>query len=157
MADARGSWIRRTLESPEDEAEANAVGAKKATPSTIEIGCEVEGELRLDGPVVIHGDFKGSIECSDVVTIGEAGTVQGPIRGRQVLLFGSVVGDVRAIRDVVIHAGSRLQGDVNAVSLVVERGAYFNGRTEMPRPTPIARSVAEVADAPTMHQKPTTI
>ncbi len=153
MATERGGWIKRTPDDPSQES--TPASASRPSPSTIELGCEVEGELRLEGPVVIHGDFKGSIESADVVTIGEAGTVQGPIRGRQVLLFGSVVGDVRAVRDVVIHSCARLHGDVNALSLVVERGALFNGRSEMPQPTPISRRVAEVADAPTVHQKPT--
>ena len=112
MSDARGGWIRRSVEGSARGAPAarEESGSFLATSSMIEIGCEVEGDLRLEGPVVIHGDFKGSIESSDVVTIGEAGTVQGPIRGRQVLIHGSVVGDVRAIRDVVLNASARLQG-----------------------------------------------
>lgn len=156
MRDRRGGWLRRSLEI---QAELNRPAADVAlprppaaaprTPSLIELDCEVEGALSLDGPVIVHGDFKGSIDSRDVVTIGEAGTVQGPIRGRQVVIRGSVVGDVTATRDVVIHATARLHGDVKTASFVVERGAFFNGRTEMDLPNPISRSVAEVAAAPT--------
>ena len=34
----------------------------------------------------------------------------------------------------MIHATGRLHGDVEAPSLVVARGAYFNGRIRMYRP-----------------------
>jgi cytoskeletal protein CcmA (bactofilin family) len=43
---------------------------------------------------------------------------------------------VEARRDVVLHAGARLHGDVKTPSLVIERGAFFNGRTEMAPPLP---------------------
>lgn len=157
MADRRGGWLRRSLEiqaelnrpQPADESGSPQAEARQA-PSRIELDCEVEGALRLDGPLLIHGDFRGSIDCRDLVTIGEAGTVQGPIRARQVVIRGSVVGNVSATRDVVLHDSARLHGDVKAPSLVVERGAYFNGRTEMQLPRPIASSVMELATAPTV-------
>ena len=161
MADRRGGWLRRSLEI---QAELNrpqpAVGPglpqanAPDAPSRIELDCEIEGKLSLDGPLLVQGDFRGSIDCRNLVTIGEAGTVQGPIRARQVVIHGSVVGNVSATRDVVLHGCARLHGDLKAPSLVVERGAYFNGRTEMQLPKPIARSVTELATAPTAHPTP---
>jgi cytoskeletal protein CcmA (bactofilin family) len=50
-----------------------------------------------------------------------------------------VAGDVAASREVVIHATGRIHGDVSTPSLVVERGAFFNGRTRMYRPEIVAR------------------
>ena len=162
MADRRGGWLRRSLEiqaelnrpQPADGSSSPQANARD-TPSRIELNCEIEGALRLDGPLLVHGDFRGSIECGDLVTVGEAGTVQGPIRARQVVIHGSVVGNVSATRDVVLHDSARLHGDVKAPSLVVERGAYFNGRTEMQQPRPIASTVTELATAPTA--RPTSV
>ncbi len=150
MADQRVGWLRRSLEiqaamnRPEPAAGSTPPPADaRRGPSRIELDCEVEGALSLDGPLLVHGDFRGSIECRDLVTIGEAGTVQGPIRARQVAIHGSVVGNVSATRDVVLRGSARLHGDVKAPSLVVERGAYFNGRTEMQPPTSLARPITE--------------
>lgn len=114
--------------------------------TTIERGCEIEGDLTLAGPLVVLGDFRGSIECGDVVTVGLAGSVQARIRARSVVILGSVVGDVEARRDVILHAGARLHGDVKTPSLVIERGAFFNGRTEMAPPLP--RRPHAAADEP---------
>ncbi len=161
MANRRGGWLRRSLEiqaalnrpEPADESSSPQADARCA-PSRIELDCEVEGTLSLDGPLLVHGDFRGSIKCRDLVTVGEAGTVQGPIRARQVVIHGSVVGNVSATRDIVLRGSARLHGDMKAPSLVVERGAYFNGRTEMQLPKPIARSVTEVATATTARPAP---
>jgi len=61
-----------------------------------------------------------------------------------VVIRGAVVGDVTASREVVIHAGARLHGDVETPSLVIERGAFFNGRTRMYRPEHELRAPAPV-------------
>jgi cytoskeletal protein CcmA (bactofilin family) len=72
----------------------------------------------------------------------EGGTVEAPIRARTVEIRGAVVGDVVASREVVIHASGRLHGDVEAPSLVVARGAFYNGRTKMFRPERVVQTDA---------------
>ena len=47
----------------------------------------------------------------------------------------------------MIHAGARLHGDVETPSLVVERGAFFNGAMRMYRPEHALRAAAP-ASAP---------
>jgi cytoskeletal protein CcmA (bactofilin family) len=100
----------------------------------IESGCEVSGRLVIGRPVRVEGEVRGEIESASTVVVAEGGTVEAPIRARTVEIHGAVVGDVTASREVVIHAGGRLHGDVETPSLVVERGAVFNGRTRMYRP-----------------------
>lgn len=148
MAERRG-WIRRALDEHEPVAPGHgatlparsaekpaAIAGGPARSTTIERGCEIEGNLSVPGPLVVLGDFRGSIECGDLVTVGLVGSVQAGIRARSVVILGSVVGDVEARRDVILHAGARLHGDVKTPSLVIERGAFFNGRTEMAPPLP---------------------
>jgi cytoskeletal protein CcmA (bactofilin family) len=72
--------------------------------------------------------------------------VEARIRARTVVIHGAVVGDLEATREVVLHPTCRLHGDVETPSLVVERGAFFNGTTRMFRPEQIVRARAE-ADA----------
>jgi cytoskeletal protein CcmA (bactofilin family) len=152
MGERRGGWIRRALEeqAPEHGAAAARPAAAIAAPArstTIERGCEIEGDLCLPGPLLVHGDFRGSIECGDAVTVGAGASVQARIRARSVVIHGSVVGDVEARRDVILHAGARLHGDVKTPSLVIERGAFFNGRTEMAPPLARRPYLAATADA----------
>jgi cytoskeletal protein CcmA (bactofilin family) len=121
-------------------AEASAV--ESAPSSRIERGCEMSGTLALARPLVIEGEFSGSIACESSVVVTESGSVEASIRARSVVIRGAVVGDVSASREVVIHAGARLHGDVETPSLVVERGAFFNGATRMYRPEHALRAAA---------------
>jgi cytoskeletal protein CcmA (bactofilin family) len=124
---------------------AQAAAGPAQDPSRIEPGCELSGRLVIGRPVRVEGELRGEIESASTVVVAEGGAVEGPIRARTVEIHGAVAGDVAASREVVIHAGGRLHGDVETPSLVIERGAVFNGRTRMYRPERELR-----ADAPAL-------
>ena len=49
------------------------------------------------------------------------------------VVSGSVVGNITAGRQIVLHKSARVQGDMSAPSLVIEEGAIFNGQLSMGR------------------------
>ena len=123
-------------------ADATTAAQGPSGASRIEPGCEMTGKLALDRPLVIEGEFRGAIASESSVEVSEGGSVEAAIRARSVVIHGAVVGDVFASREVVLHAGARLHGDVETPSLVIERGAFFNGRTRMYRPEHALHSAA---------------
>ena len=150
MAMRPTGWRRMVLgAAPEDAPAADpaqtAVAAAAQSSACIERGMEISGRLVVEKPLRIEGEFRGEIESASSVLVTEAGTVEAPIRARSVEIFGAVVGDVTAAREVVIHATGRLHGDVDAPSLTIERGAFFNGRTRMYRPERIVQIDAQPA------------
>jgi cytoskeletal protein CcmA (bactofilin family) len=100
----------------------------------IERGVEMSGRLVVSKSLRIDGEFSGELESANTVWISESAAVEAPIRARSVEIRGAVVGDIVATREVVIHATGRLHGDVETPSLVVARGATFNGKSRMYRP-----------------------
>ena len=142
MSEPRNGWIRRTLAGAQG-GRARAAAAPVQREMVIEPDCALEGRLELPGSLTVNGEFKGAIDCQGDVSVGPHGTVEGPIRARSVEIHGSVAGDLEARREVVLRAGSRLHGDVASPSLVVERGAGFEGRST--KVSPLARR--EPADA----------
>jgi len=136
MARARG-W-RRHLTGPDAEPQAEdptAAAAPSGPPPTrIEPGCEIEGNFSLEGPLVVEGEFRGSIACGAAVTVGEHGSVEAGIDAREVDVHGAVVGDITARREVVLHPTARVHGNLTAPSIVIERGAFYQGETRMFRP-----------------------
>jgi cytoskeletal protein CcmA (bactofilin family) len=109
-------------------------GASEADVRRIGYGAEVNGVLVVEQSLCIEGEFRGALQSANSIIIAETGAVEAPIRARTVEIHGAVVGDVVASREIVIFANGRLHGDVETPSLVVERGATFNGRTRMYRP-----------------------
>jgi len=58
-------------------------------------------------------------------------------------VLGAVVGNLTGSREVILHPGGKLHGDVETSSFLVERGAYFNGRTLMRLPQHTSRGLVE--------------
>lgn len=90
------------------------------------------GELRIDGQ--IEGDIKGVR-----LIIGEQARVTGNVAAEDVVLYGTVMGAVRGLR-VSLQSTSRVQGDVYHQALVMEQGAFFEGKS--------SRSTDPLADKP---------
>jgi cytoskeletal protein CcmA (bactofilin family) len=146
MDNRTGGWRRMVLGAPElttatPEPE-QAAGASEPGVALIESGVEMNGRLVVPQSLRVEGEFRGEIESAATVFISETGAVEAPIRARTVEIRGAVVGDIVASREVVIHATGRLHGDVETPSLVVVRGATFNGRTKMYRPERSAQASA---------------
>ena len=132
-------WRRLVLGAPEQKAtppqsEPEAPRASEPDAALVEQGVEMNGRLVVKQSIRIDGEFRGEIESSNSVFVSETGTVEAKIQARTVEIRGAVVGDISASREIVIHATGRLHGDVETPSLVVVRGATFNGRTRMYRP-----------------------
>jgi cytoskeletal protein CcmA (bactofilin family) len=119
---------------PQEE-DSRAIAAPSGPPPTrIEPDCEIEGNFALEGPLVVEGEFRGSIRCGATVTVGEHGSVEAGIDAREVDVHGAVVGDIAARREVVLHPTARVHGNLTAPSIVIERGAFYQGQTRMFRP-----------------------
>jgi cytoskeletal protein CcmA (bactofilin family) len=134
-------WRRLVLGEPEQKATPSQPQSEPTEPRTsepytalVEQGVEMNGRLVVKQSIRIDGEFHGEIESSNSLFVSETGTVEAQIRARSVEIRGAVVGDIAASREIVIHATGRLHGDVETPSLVVARGATFNGRTRMFRP-----------------------
>ena len=144
-------WRRLVLGAPEQETPPPKPEVEVAAPAPdvaiIARGVEMNGRLVVPQSLQIEGEFRGELESKASVFVSESGAVEAPIRARSVEIRGAVVGDIVASREIVIHPTGRLQGDVETPSLVVARGATFNGRTRMYRPERNVRS-APAADAP---------
>ena len=105
-------------------------------------GATFEGKLTFDGTVRIDGRFKGEVFSDDVLVIGEGAHVEAEIDIGEVIVQGTVVGNIKAKRSIEIHAPGRVKGDLHSPSLQIDKGVIFEGRSFMenavtapPRPT----------------------
>jgi cytoskeletal protein CcmA (bactofilin family) len=145
MATRPSGWRRVEPEIRDAEREPTAT-PEQAAPATdrtttfIFPECQLEGRLVLKDSIRIECEFRGSLESAQTVTIGEQAEIEAGVEARTVIVHGAVVGDVRGTREVVLHATARVQGSVETPSLVIERGAVFNGQTRVYRPEQALRT-----------------
>ena len=94
-------------------------------------GSEFEGKLTFEGTVRIDGKLSGEIFSDDVLVVGEGAEVHAEIDIGEIIIQGTVVGNIRAKRAIEIHAPGRVKGDLHTPSLQVDKGVIFEGRSFM--------------------------
>jgi cytoskeletal protein CcmA (bactofilin family) len=94
-------------------------------------GATFEGKLTFDGGVRIDGRFKGEVFSDDTLVIGEGAVVEATIEIGEVIIKGTVVGNITAKRSIEIHAPGRVKGDLHTPSLQIDKGVVFEGRSFM--------------------------
>src|SRR6478609_10904356 len=94
-------------------------------------GAAFEGKLTFEGTVRIDGRFKGEVFTDDVLVIGEGAIVEAALDVGEVIIQGTVIGNITAKRSIEIHAPGRVKGDLHTPSLQIDKGVLFEGRSFM--------------------------
>ncbi len=97
----------------------------------IDKGCSMEGKLAFDGTVQINGAFRGDIVSDGTLIVGNEAQVNGTIKVSTMIVEGSVQGSVEAKESIELRTDSRLIADIQVPSIVIERGATFDGQCRM--------------------------
>ena len=92
---------------------------------------ETLGDLRFSGGLHIDGVVRGNVYADDdsggVLTLSEFGTVEGEIRVPNVVLSGTVIGDVHANDQIELGSTARITGNVYYRLIEMAMGAEVNG------------------------------
>jgi cytoskeletal protein CcmA (bactofilin family) len=111
---------------PEPEAKGSATIGKNVT---------VTGQIFSREDLYVDGEVEGTIELAEnKLTIGSNGKVKAGIHARDVVIIGSVQGNVEATERVDIRKDARLVGDIRTARIVIEDGAVFKGSIDIVKP-----------------------
>ena len=94
-------------------------------------GSEFEGKLTFEGTVRIDGTLRGEVFSDDVLIVGEGARVEAEIEVGEIIVQGTIVGNIRAKRSIEILAPGRVKGDLTTPSLQIDKGVIFEGRSYM--------------------------
>ena len=125
-------------------------------PSVSTIGKElvITGNVTSKGAIQLEGQLQGDVHCASLV-LGENSQLEGGVIADDVVLRGRLIGSVRALR-VTLQSNCHVEGDLIHQNLVVEQGAFFEGksrRTEDPL-SPGQDTPKEDAAAPLVTERP---
>jgi cytoskeletal protein CcmA (bactofilin family) len=105
--------------------------APSAPSTVIGLGASFRGTLMVTGTLRIDGEFEGDILNCERLEVGEHGIMRADVEVRDALIMGRVDGNVRALGLIEMKSGARVEGDVAALSVVMEPGVFFTGRCTM--------------------------
>lgn len=94
-------------------------------------GTEIEGTLRTDSSIVVHGKIKGDIICKNTITIGSDGYIEGNVEAQNAIVGGTVSGTLKVSGKIVLESNSALHGELKTSKLVIDEGAIFDGKSLM--------------------------
>ena len=94
----------------------------------------LRGELSGGEDLLIEGQFEGTIKLEDhCLTVGQNGRVTAEIHAREVIVLGSVKGNITASDKVDIRKSGHVVGDLVSAAIAIEEGAYFKGSVDILR------------------------
>lgn len=94
-------------------------------------GTEFDGKLTFEGQVQIEGRFNGEIFSKDRLIVGESAKVHAEVSTGTLMVYGEVVGNIRAASVVELKAGARVRGNIETPALIIEKGVIFEGNCKM--------------------------
>jgi len=113
-----------------------ASGPLASSPNQSLLGQSVvlRGDLSGKEDLLIDGHFEGTISLQEhCVTVGPHGQVKGEIHARQVVVQGTMNGNVTAREKIEIRKAGEVVGDLVAAGIAIEDGAYFKGSIDVLR------------------------
>jgi cytoskeletal protein CcmA (bactofilin family) len=103
-----------------------------ATAAAIGKSVQIRGEVKGSEDLLVDGLVEGTITLTESrLTIGPNAQVKANVSARDVVILGTLTGDISASGRVELRAGSRITGDIKAGRLSIEENAGFSGKVDL--------------------------
>ncbi len=123
---------------------------------------EIKGDIHFSGGLHVEGTIKGNIIARDdsdaMLTLSEPGKIEGEIWVPNVVINGTIIGDVHATNRVELADNARVTGNVYYSMIEMVMGAEVNGglirQTEKSTPPGQPRTPLRRREEPAAENKP---
>jgi cytoskeletal protein CcmA (bactofilin family) len=128
-----------------------ARGAAEAG-QVVKEGLHIKGEITGEEDLQVNGSIEGLIQLEQSkVTVLAGAKVVADIIAREVVIYGSVWGNVRGTDRVEIKKDGSLNGDITTARVMIEDGAFFKGSIEIDKRSEGAARKAASSSAALAH------
>src|SRR5580693_5612861 len=123
----------------------------------------VKGQIFSREDLTIDGEVEGTVELQEHrLTVGPNGKVIASIKAREIVVLGTIPGNVETTEKIDIRKEAKLVGDIKTARIVIEDGAYFKGnidivRAEAPRPTVVPQPKPPAASGTSSAATPNSV
>src|SRR6202046_3423044 len=110
----------------------------------------VKGQIFSREDLTIDGEVEGTVELQEHrLTVGPNGKVIASIKAREIVVQGTVHGNIETREKIDIRKDAKVVGDIRTARIVIEDGADFKGSIDIvraeahtpaaaPKPQPVA-------------------
>ena len=92
----------------------------------------IKGEITGNEDLLIEGSVEGLVQLDErKLTVGATAKLTADIIAREVVVYGTVKGNLRAKDRIEIKKDGSVNGDLTTARIMIEDGAYFKGSIEI--------------------------
>jgi cytoskeletal protein CcmA (bactofilin family) len=95
-------------------------------------GARVHGDIDFQGGLHLDGHIIGAVRSNEsresTLSVSETGSIEGAVQVPNVVLSGTIHGDIHAIERVVLGATARVEGNVYYGIIEMTLGAQIIGK-----------------------------
>lgn len=91
----------------------------------------IKGDLTFSGLMHVDGSIEGSIVSlteNDTLIISETGQISGTVKSGNMVINGTVEGDITATGKIEVASKARINGNIYYVNIEMETGSQVNGK-----------------------------
>ena len=92
---------------------------------------KVNGPIKLEQGIIIYGQVYGDVSTIGSIRIAQGGVVNGNIKCSNIVLGGTIIGNIHSKGSVALKKTSQLKGDIIYRKLHIEDGAKFEGQCDL--------------------------
>ncbi len=119
-------------------------------------GSHVKGDISGNEDLYVDGTIEGSIQLKDrKLTIGTNAKLTADVVAGEVIVYGSIKGNLRARDRIEIKKDGSVVGDLITARIMIEDGASFKGSIEIERKPESESGLDQPAQARAAAQKST--
>ena len=111
----------------------SATSHSNSSPTVFGKTMKIVGEVSSDEELQLDGELEGKLNLKGKLTIGPASKVNANIKAKEVVIYGTVKGNVEAENRISLRNGASIVGDIKTAGIVIEDGAYFKGGIDISR------------------------
>src|SRR3989442_15650864 len=128
MFEARKAAPQKTITPPAPEPAAYTRPAAPITLLTV-VGehARMEGKFDITDSIQIECEVGGELSVGGKLVIGQKGVVNANVQTVDAMIMGHYEGNMIATGNVEIAETGRVSGNIQTDSLVISKGGFFNG------------------------------
>jgi cytoskeletal protein CcmA (bactofilin family) len=93
---------------------------------------QIRGELQGSEDLLIDGMVDGTVSLQESrLTIGPNAKVKANVSARDIVVMGSIQGNLQASGRIELRSGCQVVGDLKAGRLSIEENASFSGKVDL--------------------------
>ena len=114
------------------------MSAAETGAASIGKSVEIRGEVKGSEDLTVDGQVEGTITLTDSkLIIGPTARVHADVSARDVVILGTLRGNVTAGARIELRKGANLTGDIRSTRLSIEEGSIFCGKVDLTAPSAV--------------------